>query len=152
MIKITPFEAHMGRKANTPLSNITTNSSPSNLNWENAKYACLDRKILTHPQIHDLQKWSEDELCIKRRISEPIVAENTGIVDNRPHITTGVKTRKAVALEKRLYLRYKGIQQQTDPIIKKKVEQVARKTIRLATKVKDPKIFEQKNKRLMGKS
>ena len=148
----------MGRKANTPLSNITTNSSPSNLNWEKAKHACLARKNLTHPlipeeKIHDLQKWSEDELCIKRRIPEPTVAENTGIVDNRPHITTGVKTRKAVALEKeRLNLRYKGIQQQTDPIIKKKVEQVARKTIRLATKVKDPKTFEQKYKRLMGKS
>ena len=28
--KITPFEAHMGRKANTPLSNITTNGSPNN--------------------------------------------------------------------------------------------------------------------------
>ena len=64
-------------------------------------------------------------------------------MDNQPHITTGVKTRKAVALEKEiLNLRYKGIQQQTDPIIKKKVEQVARKTIRLATKVKDPTNFE----------
>ena len=28
--KIPPFEANMGRKANTPLSNITTNSSPYN--------------------------------------------------------------------------------------------------------------------------
>ena len=144
---ITPFEVHMGRKANTPLSNITTKSSPSNLIWENAKHACLDRKNLTHPPIpaeiiHDLEKWSEDELCVKLRIAEPIVAENNGIVDNQPHVTTGVKTRKTVALEKeRLNLRYKGIQQQTGPIIKEKVEQVARKTIRLATKVNDPKNF-----------
>ena len=93
--KVTPFEAHMGRKANTPLSNKTTNSSPSNLNWENAKHACLDRKNLTQPPIpaeiiHDLQKWSEDELCIKRRIPEPIVAENPGSVDNQPHIAQQV--------------------------------------------------------------
>ena len=30
--KITPFEAHVVRKANTPVSNITTNSSTCNLN------------------------------------------------------------------------------------------------------------------------
>ena len=32
--KISPFEAHMDRKPNTPLSNMATNSSPNNLNWE----------------------------------------------------------------------------------------------------------------------
>ena len=37
--KISPFEAHLGRKPNTPLSNIATNSTPNNLNWENAKHA-----------------------------------------------------------------------------------------------------------------
>ena len=67
-----PFEAHMGQKANTLLSNITTNSSPNNLNWENAEHACLDRKNLIHPPIpaeilHDLQKWSEDEVNINTR-------------------------------------------------------------------------------------
>ena len=30
--KVSPFEAHMGRKPNTPLSNIATNSTPNNLN------------------------------------------------------------------------------------------------------------------------
>ena len=81
-------------------------------------------------KMHDLQKWSEDELCIKRRIPETIVAENTGIVDNQPHTTTGLKTRKVAALEKeRLNLRYKGIQQKTDHIIKKKMEQVARQKL-----------------------
>ena len=38
--KISPFESHMGRKPNTPLSNVATNSSPNNLNWESAKHAC----------------------------------------------------------------------------------------------------------------
>ena len=49
--KIPPFEAHMGRKAKTPLSNITTKKTTNNLNWDNAKHACLDRKNLTHPPI-----------------------------------------------------------------------------------------------------
>ena len=37
---ISPLEAHMGRKPNTPLSNVATSSSPNNLNWESAKHAC----------------------------------------------------------------------------------------------------------------
>ena len=62
----------MGRKPNTPLSNLATNSSPNNLNWENAKHACLDRKNLTKPPLpaqvmHDLQRWSKDEVSINKR-------------------------------------------------------------------------------------
>ena len=62
----------MGRKPNTPLSNIATNSSPHNLNWENAKPACLDRKKLTKPPLpaeimHDLQRWPEDEVTVKEK-------------------------------------------------------------------------------------
>ena len=60
-------------------------------------------------------------MSIKRRIPEPIAAENTGSVDNQPHTNTGVKTRKAVALEKEwLNLRYKRVHHQTGQIIKKK--------------------------------
>ena len=70
--KISPFDAHMGRKPYTPLSNLATNSSPNNLNWENAKHACLDCKNLTKPPLptqvmHDLQRWSEDEVSINKR-------------------------------------------------------------------------------------
>ena len=62
----------MGRKPNTPLSNIATNSSPNNLNWENAKHACLDRKNLVKPPLpaevmHDLERWSEDEVQIRKK-------------------------------------------------------------------------------------
>ena len=42
--KTSPFEAHMDREPNTPLSNVATSSPPNNLNWERAKYAYLDRK------------------------------------------------------------------------------------------------------------
>ena len=37
----------MRRKPNTPLSNVATSSSPNNLNWENAKHACLGIKYFT---------------------------------------------------------------------------------------------------------
>ena len=70
--KMSPFEAHLGRKPNTPLSNIATNSTPNNLTWEKAKHACLDRKNLTKPPLpadimHDLQRWSEDEVTVKEK-------------------------------------------------------------------------------------
>ena len=99
MTKITPFDAHMGQKANTPLPNTTTNSSPNNLNWEKSKHDCLDRKNLIHPPflaeiMHDLQKWSEDEVNIKHKILEPIIAKNPGTANNRPQKRTGVKIRK----------------------------------------------------------
>ena len=59
--KYSPFEAHMGRKPKTSLSNVATSSSPNNLNWESAKDACLDGKNLTKPPLpaeimHDLQR------------------------------------------------------------------------------------------------
>ena len=43
-LKITPFEAHHGREANTVLRNLTKKPSLQNLNWERVlkKSACLD--------------------------------------------------------------------------------------------------------------
>ena len=60
--KISPFEAHMGRKPNIPKINLAKTSSPTNLNWENAKHAGLDRKHLTKLPLpaeimHHLQHW-----------------------------------------------------------------------------------------------
>ena len=68
--KISPFEAHLGRKPNTPLSNLATTSSANNPIRENAKHACLDRRNITKPPLpdetmHGLQQWSEDEVSIK---------------------------------------------------------------------------------------
>ena len=90
----------MDQKANTPLPNTTKNSSALNINWENAKYACLDRKNLIHHPIpaeimHDLQKWSEDEVHIKHNIPEPIIAKNPGTADNRPQKIIGKLEKKS---------------------------------------------------------
>ena len=67
--KITPFEAHYGRKPNTPLSNICTTPKISNLSWENTNFLCLDEKILTKPALTPEAIWnrdinSEDELSV----------------------------------------------------------------------------------------
>ena len=58
-----------------------------------------------------------------------------------------MKTRRALALEnKKLNVKYQGIQTQVEPNITQQIEQEARKTVKLATKVKDSKTFEQKYK------
>ena len=62
--KLTPFEAHHGREANTVLRNLTKKRSPKNLNWENVlKQKCLflDEKDTEVNTIAFLQhaKWEE---------------------------------------------------------------------------------------------
>ena len=97
--KISPTEAHMGRKSNTPLSNLATNSSPNNLNWENAKHACLDRKNLTKPPLpaevtHELQRWSEYEVSINKRDQKPLMPRdltNSGVTKQQKD--TGAKSK-----------------------------------------------------------
>ena len=54
---------------------------------------------------------------------------------------------KPLQPQKILNVRCKGVQTQVEPNIAKRLKQVARKTIKLATKVEDPKTFEKKNYR-----
>ena len=51
---------------------------------------------------------------------------------------------KPLQPQKILNVRCKGVQTQVEPNIAKRLKQVARKTIKLATKVEDPKTFEKK--------
>ena len=152
--KISPFETHISRKPNTSLSHLATTSSPTNLNWENAKHACLHWKNLTNPPLpaeimHDLPNWSEDEVSINQRQPlqpQPCTASKTA--DQPP----GAKCKRYIALNiDRVNNRYKGIQTLTDKNVSKRLEQVARKIIRVATKVQDPKTFQQKYKTIEGK-
>ena len=155
--QISLFEAHLGRKPNTPLSNIATNSTPNNLNWENAKHACLDRKNLEKPPLpaeimHDLQRWSEDEVTVKKKGNlNTQLPKNLELPKSPTQQTTGARHKVIELAKDKLNVRYKGIQTTIDPHTKKKIEQVVRKTIRIATKVKSPKIFEQKYKTVDGK-
>ena len=138
--QISPFEAHMGRKPNTPLSNIATNSTPNNLNWENAKHACLDRKNLTKPPLPaeimlDLQRWSEDDVTIKEKGKTSAHLPKKLQMPKSPTQQIIGARHKVIDLAKdKLNVRYKGLQRTIDPHTKKRIEQVARKSIRIATK------------------
>ena len=63
---------------------------------------------------------------------------------------TGAKSKAMELVKDKLNIRYKGLQTTVDKNTKKRIDQVARKTIRIATKVKDPRTFEQKYKNIDG--
>ena len=142
----------MGRKPNTPLSNIATNTTPNNLNWENAKHACLDRKNLTKPPLpaeimHGLQRWSEDEVTLKEKgKTSPQMPKKLQMSISPSQQKAGARPKVIELAKDKVNVRYKGIQRTIDPHTKKRIEQVARKTNRIATKVKNPKNFEQRYK------
>ena len=60
--KTTSFEAHFGRKPNTELSNILSKPSPKNLNYNNLKLRCLDKKLLRHNVLTPEEMWRRDGL------------------------------------------------------------------------------------------
>ena len=63
----------------------------------------------------------------------------------------GLRTRFSLAREEEsLDSNFEGIESQVDTNTRKKKQRVPRKTIRLATKVKDPKTIDQKYKTIDG--
>ena len=98
--KISLFEALMGRKLNIFHSNLATTSSATNLNWENAKHACLDQKNLTKSPLpaeimYDLQHWSEDEVSIYQR--QQLHPQSNG-ADKTSKQTPGTKRKRNIAI------------------------------------------------------
>ena len=94
--KITPFDAHFGRKPNTPLSNMATAPKSSNLSWENIKLACLDQKLLTKPALTAEAMWNrdvnrEDELDINYRQKQQ---EPHLVPDNMPSSSKSTTSNK----------------------------------------------------------
>ena len=69
--RISPFTAHFGRKHNTPISNITTQTSPENLPYNDIIKFYLDKKrglkqpMLKAENIWNLESDSEPELDIQ---------------------------------------------------------------------------------------
>ena len=70
--KISPFEAHFGRKPNTEISNIITKTSHKNLTYKNLTKYCLDKKLLKQNALTMEEIWkqdgeSEDALIVRYR-------------------------------------------------------------------------------------
>ena len=114
--KSSPFEAHMGRKLNTPLSNVATSSSPNNLIWESAKHVCLDRNNLTKPPLpaeimHDLQRWSKDEININKREPKLQMPRNLTNSYLPTQKDTGAKSKAIEIVKDKINVIYKEYKQ-----------------------------------------
>ena len=59
-INISPFEAHFGRKANTPLSNITTKSDPKSLTYKNILNKYLDLETVRWEERISDENWDNE--------------------------------------------------------------------------------------------
>ena len=81
--KITPFEAHFGRKPNTQTSNIITHPNKKHLTYSNIKKFFLDKKILRRPMLDQQAMWnfsdSEPNLDIQYNTPENSDAESDTI-------------------------------------------------------------------------
>ena len=92
----------MERKTNTSLSNLATTSSLINLNWENPRHAfdaitAASQKFVRHPTMVRRRRNSPETASKNTRptlIDPPITKEE------RAQGTTGVRTRRATAIEK----------------------------------------------------
>ena len=60
-INISPFEAHFGRKANTPLSNITTKPDPQSLSYKNILNKYLDLETVRWGELITDDNWINEE-------------------------------------------------------------------------------------------
>ena len=68
--KISPFEAHHGRKPNTALSNATTTAHKSNLDWSNTIHAYLDDNIIGQEDLISDERWDQSDLDSDREVKE----------------------------------------------------------------------------------
>ena len=60
-INVSPFEEHFGRKANTPLSNISTKSDPSSLTYENIWNKFLNLETVRWEELISEENWDNEE-------------------------------------------------------------------------------------------
>ena len=114
--KVTPFEAHFGRKPNTKLSNMLTKPSIKNLSYKKLIDKCLDKKLLRHDALTQEEMWrrdgsSENEFDIqyKTQSASPTHldsddSENQPLISKSPskispseiHFSIGDKTTKII--------------------------------------------------------
>ena len=76
-IEITHFEAHFGRKCNTPSSCITTKSYIKNLNYNEIIQHCFDEHTIPGRSYLTEEIWADTALCSDTEIEKVICAANT---------------------------------------------------------------------------
>ena len=76
-INTTPFEAHFGRKCNTPISNITTNSNSKNLNYNAIIKYYLDEDTIPGRSYLSEEQCADTALCSDTEFERVICAASS---------------------------------------------------------------------------
>ena len=76
-INTTPFEAHFGRKCNSPISNITTKFNSKNLNYNAIIKYYLDEDTIPGRSYLSEEQWADTALCLDTEIERVICAANS---------------------------------------------------------------------------
>ena len=76
-LNITPFEAHFGRKCNTPISNITTKPNNKNLNYNAIINYYLDEDTIPGRSYLTEEQWADTALCSDTEIERVICAASS---------------------------------------------------------------------------
>ena len=129
--KLSPFEAHYGRKANTPLTNITSKPNIKNLNWSNTLKYYLDDNIIGEEELisqdkrydenldsdnevratkqRKLQEAKDDKGEVPRIIKLPSANFDQPLARNSPRLQLARKTLAASRNKKQLQGLYEAI-------------------------------------------
>ena len=102
--KLSPFESHFGRKANTPLSNISTKPNSSDLKYEKILNHYLDEETVTPNELLHEEHWgndrSDDE--VERNMCKATRDATTRerlAADNKSRFIRTTKARRAFPLK-----------------------------------------------------
>ena len=106
-INISPFEAHFGRKANTPLSNISTQPDPSSLTYKRILSKYLDMETVRWEELISEDKWDTEARSDiqleqnKDKLSKDAVRRSNADPDNEsrviPHPDVGLAVPRTEA-------------------------------------------------------
>ena len=101
---LSPFESHFGRKANTPLSNISTKPNSSDLSYEKILNHYLDEEMATPNQLLPEEHWgndrSDDEIeCNMCKATRDATTRERLAADNECRFLRTTKAHRAIPLK-----------------------------------------------------
>ena len=85
----TQFEAHFGRRCNTPISNITTKSNTNNLNYNKIFKHYLDEDTIPGRSYLTDTQWADTGMCSDVEIEKFFCAANTSVHEEQEKMKGG---------------------------------------------------------------
>ena len=102
--KLSPFESHFGRKANTPLSNINTKPNSSDLSYEKILNHFLDEETVTPNELFPKEHWGNDRSDDEKernmcKATRDATTRERLAADNESRFLRTIKAHRAIPLK-----------------------------------------------------